>query len=42
VADFINFYLTYVNEEIQDVDYFPAGEAALNEAACLWAEAMGR
>jgi phosphate transport system substrate-binding protein len=42
VADFINFYLTYVNDEIQDVGYFPASDAALNGSACLWVEAMGQ
>jgi ABC-type phosphate transport system substrate-binding protein len=30
VADFINFYLTFVNDEIGPVGYFPASEAALN------------
>jgi hypothetical protein len=30
VADFINFYLTYVNDEIDAVGYFPASESALN------------
>ena len=32
VADFINFYLTYVNEEIERVGYFPA-DASVREAA---------
>ena len=32
VADFINFYLTYVNEEIERIGYFPAG-ASVREAA---------
>ena len=32
VADFINFYLTYVNEEIERVGYFPA-RASVREAA---------
>jgi phosphate transport system substrate-binding protein len=36
VAAFINFYLTYVNEEIMDVGYFPASEAALGEARQAW------
>ena len=40
VAAFINFYLTYVNEEILDVGYFPATDAALNEAKQTWLEAM--
>ena len=31
VAAFINFFLTYVNDEILDVGYFPASEDALEE-----------
>jgi phosphate transport system substrate-binding protein len=42
VADFINFYLTYVNEEILDVGYFPASEAALNQARENWLAGMGQ
>ncbi len=42
VADFINFYLTYVNEEISDVGYFPASDAALNTARQTWLDAMGQ
>lgn len=30
VAAFISFFLTYVNEEIQDVGYFPASDEALD------------
>ena len=41
VAAFINFYLTYVNEEIQDVGYFPASREALNQAKAHWLRAMG-
>ncbi len=41
VADFINFYLTCVNEEIIDVDYFPASDEALDEARQAWLDAMG-
>jgi len=40
VADFINFYLTTVNDEISDVGYFPASDAALNEARANWLAAM--
>ncbi len=40
VAAFINFYLTYVNEEILDVGYFPASEDALNQAKQAWLDAM--
>lgn len=32
VAAFINFYLSYVNEEIAEVGYFPASQAALDQA----------
>ncbi len=40
VADFINFYLTYVNEEIIDVGYFPAPQDALDAAKQAWLDAM--
>ena len=36
VAAFINFFLTYVNEEITDVGYFPASDDALNLARFGW------
>jgi phosphate transport system substrate-binding protein len=42
VADYINFFLTYVNEEVIGVGYFPASDAALNEAKQLWLDAMGQ
>jgi phosphate transport system substrate-binding protein len=42
VANFINFYLTYVNEEILDVGYFPASAAALDAARTKWLEGMGQ
>jgi phosphate transport system substrate-binding protein len=32
VAAFLIYYLTHVNEEILDVGYFPASDAALNQA----------
>ena len=41
VAGFINFFLTYVNEEITTVGYFPASPKALEEAQMKWLEAMG-
>lgn len=41
VADFINFYLSYVNEEIIDVGYFPASDDALNQARRNWLTGMG-
>lgn len=39
VAAFINFYLTFVNEEILDVGYFPASTAALDSAKQNWLDA---
>jgi phosphate transport system substrate-binding protein len=41
VADFINFYLTYVNEEVIEVGYFPASAADLDAAKQAWLDAMG-
>lgn len=41
VADFINYYLTRVNEEILDVGYFPPSVSALNQARINWLVAMG-
>lgn len=40
VAAFVNFYLTYVNEEIDAVGYFPASEDALNAAKSALLAAM--
>ena len=40
VAAFIDFYLTYVNEEIVEVGYFPAQDAAMGKGLALWLEAM--
>jgi phosphate transport system substrate-binding protein len=40
VAAYLNFVLTFVNEEIEDVGYFPASDAALNSARSAWLEAM--
>lgn len=40
VAGFINFFITWVNEEITDVGYFPASEEALNDARQKWLDAM--
>jgi phosphate transport system substrate-binding protein len=40
VAAFINFFLTYVNEEILDVGYFPASDEALDQARQAWLDAM--
>jgi phosphate transport system substrate-binding protein len=42
VADFINFYLTFVNEEIVDVGYFPASAAALDQARQNWLTGVGQ
>lgn len=40
VAAFINFYLTYVDEEVIDIGYFPASAAALARAEAVWLEAI--
>ncbi|MCF7946235.1 MAG: PstS family phosphate ABC transporter substrate-binding protein [Spirochaetia bacterium] len=40
VAAFINFYLSFVNEEVVDVGYFPAGEADLDTGRQSWLDAM--
>jgi phosphate transport system substrate-binding protein len=40
VAAYINFFLTYVNEEVVDVGYFPASDAALLAAQQAWLDAM--
>jgi phosphate transport system substrate-binding protein len=40
VAGFINFYLSFVNEEILDVGYFPASEDALNRARQALVDAL--
>lgn len=39
VAGFINFFLSYVNEEVEEVGYFPASEESLNEARQLFVDA---
>ena len=40
VAAFVAFYLTYVNEEVVDVGYFPANQAALDGAKQAWLDAV--
>jgi len=40
VAVFINFFLTYVNDEILSVGYFPASADALDAAMQNWLDAM--
>ena len=40
VAAFIAYYLTYVNEEIRDVGYFPAAKFELDKAKRNWMKAM--
>jgi phosphate transport system substrate-binding protein len=40
VAGFINFYLTFVNEEILDVGYFPASAEALDASRQAWLDAV--
>ena len=41
VADFVNFYLSNVDEVISDVGYFPASVEALNSAKQAWLDATG-
>jgi phosphate transport system substrate-binding protein len=41
VGAFINFYLTYVNDEIVDVGYFPASNDALDAARHAWLDSTG-
>ena len=40
VAAFVAFYLTYVNEEVVDVGYFPANRMALDAARQAWLDAV--
>jgi phosphate transport system substrate-binding protein len=40
VAAFINYYLSYVNDEIDAVGYFPASPEALQEARQRWLDAQ--
>jgi phosphate transport system substrate-binding protein len=40
VAAFLNFVLTYVNEEVVDVGYFPAPDAAIEGAEQAWLQAV--
>jgi phosphate transport system substrate-binding protein len=42
VAAYINFVLTYVNEEVIDVGYFPASDQALTLARQAWLGANGQ
>lgn len=39
VAAFLDFYLSYVNEEVVGVGYFPANEDELNKARKAWLDA---
>ncbi len=40
VAAFINYYLTYVNDLIIEVGYFPASDEALDQAKQAWLDAV--
>ena len=42
VAAYMNFFLTNVNDEILTVGYFPASQAALDDARQNWLDAMGQ
>jgi phosphate transport system substrate-binding protein len=41
VAEYLNFFLSFVNEEIVDVGYFPAATSALDAAKRAWLSAVG-
>ncbi len=41
VAEFIDYYLTHINEVIVEVGYFQASDAVLDEARDSWMLAMG-
>ncbi len=38
---FLNYYLTHINEEIEDVGYFATSDAQLSEARAAWTAASG-
>lgn len=42
VADYINFFLTNVDDVILDVGYFPASVEAIDNARQAWLDAMGQ
>jgi phosphate transport system substrate-binding protein len=42
VAAFINFYLSFVHEEVVDVGYFPASDDALNASVLAWLDVSGQ
>lgn len=42
VGAFLIYYLTHVNEEVLDVGYFPASDAALNQARQNLLDALGQ
>jgi phosphate transport system substrate-binding protein len=42
IADYINFFLTYVDDEILDVGYFPASVEAIDQARQAWLDAMSQ
>lgn len=42
VAGFVNFYLSFVNEEVVGAGYFPASEEALNASRQAFLDAVGQ
>ena len=40
VAAFINFFLSYVDEEVVDVGYFPSPSNAMEMAITAWLDVM--
>jgi len=42
VAAYVNYFLSHVNDVIEEVGYFPASVEALNQSKTHWLEAMGQ
>jgi hypothetical protein len=42
VAAYINYFLTHVNDVIDEVGYFPANAEVLNVAKLLWLNATSQ
>ena len=42
VAAYVNYFLSYANDVIDEAGYFPASEASLNEAKMKWLEGAGQ
>ncbi|MCB0129938.1 MAG: PstS family phosphate ABC transporter substrate-binding protein [Caldilineaceae bacterium] len=42
VAAYVNYFLSYANDVIDEAGYFPASDASLNEAKMKWLESVGQ